>query len=59
MGSHTRFGMFGKKEINRFCQLESHFEFTFKKDLPSKLPVYFTVDGENYMLIDPDKLVFR
>ena len=45
-------------EMQRFSQLEGTFEFNFRRDLPEKMIVYISIDGENYILVEPKKLVF-
>ncbi len=38
------------KKFKRVCQMKSQFYINFKEELPERLPVYLSIDGENFVL---------
>lgn len=45
--------------IKRLCQVQARFEIIFRDDLIENVPLNFSIDGENYHLINPVKLVYK
>ena len=45
--------------MRRYCQIEGPFEIHFRKDIPAQTPVYISIDGENYVIYQAEKLVFK
>ena len=39
--------------------MEGDFEVEFRPDMPKDVPFYFAIDGENFVLTQPSKIVFR
>ena len=51
--------MMGFKQIKRVCQMQSTFNVNFRSDIPDLLPVYLSIDGENFILNKPHKLIIE
>jgi hypothetical protein len=47
------------KQMKRVCQMQDSISINFKRDLPVGLPIYLGIDGENFVLEKPQKLVLE
>ena len=58
MGQDSRVG-FGLGKMKRICQIQSTVAINFVQGMPERMPVCLSIDGENFVMYQPRKLVLE
>jgi hypothetical protein len=53
--SRLEIGLFGK--MRRVCQMQKRFDINYSQTIPETMPYYLSIDGENYVLRSPSKVI--